>query len=121
MATRWRVLNRRRARKIRRGIEDAKWERFDLMASCHHQWEEEYYGHRCKKCDLFYAHGQAPWDYYDEDDDFSGYEPRWFADDDDWGCCLGDECLMPSYDHRASECYNVEMAEAWADEAASHS
>jgi hypothetical protein len=29
--------------------------------------------------------------------------------------------LMPSYDHRSSECYNVEMAEAWADEAAHNS
>jgi hypothetical protein len=42
-------------------------------------------------------------------------------DRDDWGCCLGDECLMPSYDHRAGECYNLEMAEAWAEEATRNS
>lgn len=41
--------------------------------------------------------------------------------DEELGCCLGNECLMPSYDHRAGECYNVEMAEAWADEAAQNS
>ncbi len=27
-----------------------------------HDFEEVYYGHRCRKCDLFYAHGCAPWD-----------------------------------------------------------
>jgi len=61
------------------------------------------------KCDRFrpvYLH-EANYDVYDE---------LWENERDDWGCCLGDECLMPSYDHRASECYNVEMAEAWAEE-----
>ncbi len=27
-----------------------------------HVFEETYYGHTCKKCGLFYAHGCAPWD-----------------------------------------------------------
>lgn len=29
-------------------------------------WVEEYYGHRCGNCDMFYPHGCAPWD--DTDD-----------------------------------------------------
>lgn len=54
-------------------------------------------------CDCGQIGGREPYD-YDEDDGR-----------DDWGCCLGDECLMPNYDHLASECYNVEMAEAWSE------
>lgn len=34
---------------------------------CQHAWQEEYYGVRCTKCDLFYVDGSAPWDYVDED------------------------------------------------------
>ena len=26
------------------------------------EYEEEYYGHKCKNCGIFYAHGNAPWD-----------------------------------------------------------
>src|SRR5690242_852784 len=33
-----------------------------------HDWKEEYYGVRCSKCGLFYAHGCAPWDYVGMDD-----------------------------------------------------
>lgn len=33
---------------------------------CAHEWKNEYYGSRCVKCDLFYADGNAPWDYIDE-------------------------------------------------------
>jgi hypothetical protein len=36
-----------------------------------HDFEEDYYGHRCKKCGLFFAHGCAPWDEgqeYNDDD-----------------------------------------------------
>lgn len=33
---------------------------------CAHEWANEYYGSRCTKCDLFYADGNAPWDYVDE-------------------------------------------------------
>ena len=29
---------------------------------CAHDWREEYYGHRCSKCGLFFAFGCAPWD-----------------------------------------------------------
>jgi hypothetical protein len=32
---------------------------------CNHRFIEEYYGHRCDKCGVFYAFGCAPWD--DED------------------------------------------------------
>ena len=43
-------------------------------SSCQHDWVEEYYGDRCSKCDLFYAHGTAPWcqsadDDFDDDDE----------------------------------------------------
>ncbi len=27
-----------------------------------HVWVEEYYGHKCNRCDLFFAHCCAPWD-----------------------------------------------------------
>lgn len=45
-------------------------------------------------------------------------EDRWEDDDpeDAWECAFPDRCLMPSYDHRRSECYDAEMAEAWAEE-----
>ena len=26
-----------------------------------HDWEETYYGYKCKKCDLFIAFGCEPW------------------------------------------------------------
>lgn len=55
MATRWRVLNKRRARKLRMVARPA-WR------NCKHRWEEGYYGHRCLLCGTFYAHGQAPWE-----------------------------------------------------------
>lgn len=35
---------------------------------------------------------------------------------DEWGCEFDDDCLMPSYDHKRSECYNIEMALAWQEE-----
>lgn len=114
MATRWRVLNRRRARKIRREAE-AKWRRFDQVTLCDHEWAEEYYGHRCSKCDLFYAHGCAPWDYYGDEPGID-YVNTWFDDDDDWECEFGAACLVPHFVHHRSECYTVEMAQDWQDE-----
>jgi hypothetical protein len=27
-----------------------------------HNFKDEYYGHRCEHCDLFYPYGGAPWD-----------------------------------------------------------
>lgn len=33
-----------------------------LGMECHHDWQEEYYGTRCSRCYLFFAHGHAPWD-----------------------------------------------------------
>lgn len=41
--------------------------------------------------------------------------------DDDWSCAFGAKCLMSSFYHQRSECYTVEMVEAWADEAAQDS
>lgn len=53
-------------------------------------------------------------DYYDDRDDGSEYhEPD---EDDEWTCEFGERCLMPSFIHRRSECYTVEMAEAWQAE-----
>jgi hypothetical protein len=35
-----------------------------------HDFAKEYYGYRCKKCDLFFAFGCEPWsEMEDEDDD----------------------------------------------------
>jgi hypothetical protein len=84
MATRWRVLNRRRRRKAQRRV------------SClYHVWEEGYYGYQCQRCELFYVYGCAPWDApgdhepgdYD-DDPYDDYE---FEDHEgDCGFCGGD-------------------------------
>jgi hypothetical protein len=58
----------------------------------------------------------------DEDDWFEADESRVRDDDDDddddddWGCQFGADCLMPSFHHRSSECYTVEMALAWQEE-----
>ena len=51
-------------------------------------------------------------DEYDPDDDDDDY----YDEDDEWGCEFGAACLMPSFLHRRSECYTVEMAEAWQDQ-----
>jgi hypothetical protein len=84
MARRWRVLNRRRARKLR-----GEPNPYIKALYCHHQWSEEYYGTRCKKCDTFFAFGCEPWDYYDDhgyssavDDGYDDGE----CDSDCWHC-----------------------------------
>ena len=51
----------------------------------------------------------------DEDDWLEADESRVPEDEDAWECCFPDRCLMPS-EHLRSECYDVEMAQAWADE-----
>ena len=43
-------------------------------------------------------------------------DERWDEDEDKWGCEFGVHCLMPSYEHLKSECFTVEMAEAWQEE-----
>lgn len=50
-----------------------------------------------------------------EDDDWLDVEING-GDENEWGCCFPDRCLMPSYDHLRSECYDVEMYEAWYKE-----
>jgi hypothetical protein len=54
-------------------------------------------------------------DYYpgdcDDDEWMDGAE-----DEDPWECEFGAHCLMPSFLHRRSECYNLEMALAWQEE-----
>lgn len=52
-------------------------------------------------------------DYYDERDEDEYSEPD---EDDEWECAFGEHCLMPSFIHRRSECYTVEMAQAWQEE-----
>jgi hypothetical protein len=37
-------------------------------------------------------------------------------DADPWECEFGGDCLMPSFLHKRSECYNLEMALAWQEE-----
>lgn len=53
-------------------------------------------------------------DEYDPDDGDDKYD--YYDEEDEWGCEFGEHCLMPSFVHRRSECYTVEMAEAWQDE-----
>ena len=53
----------------------------------------------------------------DEDDWLEADESRVPDDEEDeWECEFGADCLMPSFLHRRSECYTVEMAEAWERE-----
>jgi hypothetical protein len=55
-------------------------------------------------------------DYYpgDRDDDWvDDYEEE---DEDEWECEFGAGCLVPHFIHRRSECYTVEMAQAWQEE-----
>lgn len=59
---------------------------------CNHDWKEEYYGDRCTKCNLFYAHGQGPWmpePELDEDDFCSncGHDKYDFGDVGCASCC----------------------------------
>lgn len=35
----------------------------DGLGDCQHEFEETYYGDKCKKCGTFYADGNAPWDF----------------------------------------------------------
>jgi len=36
--------------------------------NCVHDWGEEYYGYRCKKCPAFIPYGCEPWVDYSDDD-----------------------------------------------------
>lgn len=47
---------------------------------------------------------------WDDEDDFEDDE------EDEWECEFGERCLVSSFTHRRSECYTVEMAQAWRDE-----
>lgn len=50
----------------------------------------------------------------DPDDDEEGIEDD--AEADQWECAYPGACLMPSPDHRRSECYTIEDAEAYYSE-----
>lgn len=53
----------------------------------------------------------------DDDDWLDADESRVPDDDEDeWECEFGVDCLMPSFYHRRSECYTVEMAQDWQHE-----
>lgn len=47
-----------------------------------HEFKEEYYGHRCERCGLFYPFGCAPWDDTGEDEPQEEYYPdqNWLDD-----------------------------------------
>jgi hypothetical protein len=54
-------------------------------------------------------------DYYPDDCN----DDEWVDDCEDadpWECEFGGDCLMPSFLHKRSECYNLEMALAWQEE-----
>jgi hypothetical protein len=71
MATRWRVLNRRRRRKA-----ELTQNLYLRARYCDHQWAEEYYGTRW---DYYDDHGYSSTDYYDDDGDYE-------CDGDCWHC-----------------------------------
>lgn len=52
-------------------------------------------------------------DYYDDRDEDEYSEPD---EDDEWECAFGERCLVPHFIHQRSECYTVEMAQAWEEE-----
>ena len=54
------------------------------MTICKHTWVEEYYGHLCTACGLFYAYGCAPWEDVDFDDD--GIRDEWDDDEEEFDC-----------------------------------
>lgn len=51
-------------------------ERCDIFS---HDWQEEYHGHRCSRCDLFYIHGLAPWEYDPEEEERIAREEYYFT------------------------------------------
>ena len=68
---------------------------FQRAPSCtvwNHDWQEEYYGVRCKKCGQFHAHGHEPWM---PDDDYDLY-------DDDENICR--HCGYDKYDGSDAGC-----------------
>ena len=42
-----------------------------MTRDCVHDWQKEYYGWRCSKCEVFVAFGCEPWAFFDEYDDDS--------------------------------------------------
>lgn len=67
--------------------ETTQSENQDPCSTFNHDYKEEYYGHRCTKCGLFFAHGCAPWD--DDDENYCDDEDdeAWDDDDDDFFDC----------------------------------
>ena len=52
-------------------------------------------------------------------DDDADWEDERDCDDDEWECEFGERCLVPHFIHSRSECYTVEIAQAWEEETAS--
>lgn len=49
---------------------------------------------------------------------YSWESSDWQDDEDDPRmCCMGDACLNPHPHHTAAECFDLEMAQAWEEEA----
>lgn len=76
---------------------------------CKHDWSEEYYGVRCKVCDLFYPHGCEPWapglNYYDSLDDDEDDEDFF-----DCGWVRGVGCTLAGTEECDFECpYRAEL------------
>lgn len=107
MATRWRVLNKRRRRRLQTKPEPQWW-------NCKHRWIEVYYGTLCGICDVFYAHGCAPWDDYEDygedeypDDDYEGDGDCFHCGGDGYVDGYNDDPLFfaPGELERCSSCY----------------
>ena len=66
------------------------------MEECQHDFQEEYYGTRCTKCDLFYPDGCAPWDEEQEEPACSSCGKPIY-DFSDFGCEYCDARVRAGY------------------------
>ena len=59
------VLEPDRDAQLRIGADDAG-QKSPTCNPNEHDWNEEYYGYKCLRCQLLYPYGSAPWDSVDE-------------------------------------------------------
>lgn len=77
---------------------------------CDHTYVEEYYGHRCTECGVFFPHGGAPWDIPLDDDnweDDDGIRDEWDDEPEfDCGWVPGMGCTKAGSEECDWECPN---------------
>lgn len=77
------------------------------MSDCKHEWTENYYGHKCAKCELFFAFGCGPWDEPDDDE----YECTHEDYQIDWEGMARCECCNVSWPASTAEIEHQEKME----------